>query len=138
MSKLLWTGLYASVMVASGCAAEGLEDEESSAPSEQVQALVRPPSHGCDLVRCRAGYHCEELKYRAVCVLDKPAGSCDTDDDCRLSANYCGGCNCLALGPGEQEPVCKGEQVACFVNPCLGIEPFCDAGKCVAERGRTF
>ncbi|MBC7173148.1 MAG: hypothetical protein H5U40_11995 [Polyangiaceae bacterium] len=44
-------------------------------------------------------------------------GACIADDDCREEDNYCGGCHCLALGPGETAPTCR-DPVACFASPC--------------------
>jgi hypothetical protein len=37
-------------------------------------------------------------------MLGKTCGACRANSDCRKVDNYCGGCNCLALGPGETGP----------------------------------
>jgi hypothetical protein len=57
---------------------------------------------------------------------------CSKDSACRLQADYCDGCECVALGPGEKLPPCKGDVVACLVDPCRGMVARCDAGVCVA------
>lgn len=62
------------------------------------------------------------------------AGACTTDSDCRKEDNYCGGCHCLALGPGETAPTCD-DPVQCFAQPC-GVtagEPACVDGRCVLQ-----
>jgi len=59
-------------------------------------------------------------------------GSCNSDADCRLVDDYCGGCNCLALAPGEKAPTCA-DPVACFVEPCLNKTAACVSGSCVAQ-----
>jgi len=63
---------------------------------------------------------------------------CTKDSACRLQANYCDGCECVALGPSEKLPPCKGTVVACFVDPCRGQVARCDAGVCVAAGEITF
>jgi hypothetical protein len=42
----------------------------------------------------------------------------------------CTGCDCLALGPGDHEPVCSGPGVQCFVDSCLNKKAVCEAGRC--------
>ena len=39
-------------------------------------------------------------------MLGKTCGACRANSDCRKVDNYCGGCYCLALGPGETGPRC--------------------------------
>ncbi len=60
-----------------------------------------------------------------------PTGSaCTTDADCAAVADYCIGCNCLALGAGELPPVCDGSGVQCFSDPCQGNTAVCLDGAC--------
>jgi hypothetical protein len=69
-------------------------------------------------------------------VVDPPPGPivCRSDQDCRLVADYCTGCDCRALGRGEPDPVCAGPGVQCFANPCLNQAAACVAGRCVPQR----
>lgn len=80
------------------------------------------------------------LPAEDVPIADEPAepapvaGGCTADTDCRKEDNYCGGCHCLALGPGETAPACD-DPVQCFAQPC-GVtagEPACVDGRCVLQ-----
>lgn len=63
-----------------------------------------------------------------------PAPACQTDADCHVVSDYCGGCRCWA-GPTSAEPdACAEGQVMCFVDPCRGARPVCEAGRCAAQR----
>ena len=55
---------------------------------------------------------------------------CASDAECRLFSDYCDGCACRALAPGEAEPTCKGTTVQCLVDPCQGKRAACAAGAC--------
>lgn len=59
-------------------------------------------------------------------------GACDSDGDCREEDDYCGGCHCLTLGPGETAPTCE-DPVACFASPCSVTpgRPACLDHRCV-------
>jgi hypothetical protein len=83
-------------------------------------------------VRCAAGTHCEAVPIVCVttpcnpiaqCVPD--TASCNTDADCRIVDNYCGGCACDALGPGQTATSCTNP-VNCFAQPCAGKVAKCD------------
>jgi hypothetical protein len=65
-------------------------------------------------------------------MLGKTCGACRANSDCRKVDNYCGGCNCLALGPGETGPRCD-DPVNCFVSPCAVTpgEAVCENGRCI-------
>jgi hypothetical protein len=78
----------------------------------------------CATVRCSSGHHCVADASGARCVAD--AGTCATDADCRLSDNYCGGCACDALGPGQSPATCSSP-VMCLRQPCAGMTARCDA-----------
>lgn len=120
------------------------ENDDPSAPEGEAEALAVAGAQAalrfddpCSRVRCRAGTHCEAIGRRVACIPDAPLPECTTDADCRVVASYCGGCNCLPLGPGESAPICdKGDVVACFVDPCLHHEARCLEGQCVD--GSTF
>jgi hypothetical protein len=60
-----------------------------------------------------------------------PAPQCRSDADCRAFSFMCTGCDCLALGPNDREPVCQGPGVQCLVDPCLNKRAACDSGRCV-------
>jgi hypothetical protein len=64
-----------------------------------------------------------------------PGNQCVTAADCRLFSDYCGGCTCRALPNGVATPVCRRQQVACFVDPCGREAPACENGYCVARNG---
>jgi hypothetical protein len=123
-------GIALGVLMISACMAEDAplaEEGEASATSEALVARRNP----CDLVRCKDGFSCAVSAGKAIC---RP-NECDDDSDCRLEADYCGGCNCTALAADEKLPVCKGEPVACFVSPCLHKSAECLAGQCVVSGG---
>lgn len=61
------------------------------------------------------------------------AGSCVHDADCHLEADYCTGCDCVALGKGESVRTCPGPGVSCFADPCAIKTVACESGACVAH-----
>lgn len=66
----------------------------------------------------------------ALCVWTEPeVDECSSDADCRIAANYCGGCHCEALAPGEEAAPCK-DPVACLLDPCHFLVAVCDDGTC--------
>ena len=86
------------------------------------------------MAMCVQGFTWDE--ERCECV-EESAGegegaTCTRDEDCRTEDNYCGGCHCLVLGPGESAPVCD-EPVQCVAQPCAVTEgePTCAEGRCV-------
>lgn len=129
MKNVSRVGMVVGVVSLFGCFAEERTAEEGPEPDVVTEALVaRNP---CDRVRCKEGFSCEVVKGRAYCS----PSECATDADCRLEADYCGGCNCRALAEDESVPECKGDTVACFVSPCLGQVAKCVSGSCVAQKG---
>lgn len=127
-----------SFLALAACADAGPVDDVEPTPSE---AALRPrPIDPCATVRCRAGFSCEVTNGKVTCVPeDTGKVQCKRDEDCRLVANYCGGCNCLALGPGQSEPkTCDEGEVACLVFPCFGLEAVCEAGRCTTADEHTF
>lgn len=98
---------------------------------------VENPTSSCAAVLCIVGTVCEETPSGPRCV---PVPSeCQTDSDCHLEDNYCGGCNCLALAEGESGPRCS-DPVQCFAAPCQvtsGVAA-CVDGQCVLQDGTTF
>ncbi len=59
--------------------------------------------------------------------------SCQHATDCQVFSSQCGGCNCLALRKTDPDPVCAGNQVQCFTDPCQGHTAGCDQGHCVVQ-----
>jgi hypothetical protein len=59
-------------------------------------------------------------------------GACTSDADCRLEADYCTGCDCRALAPGQSVPPCSGPGVRCLVDPCSTKAAKCSNGLCTA------
>jgi hypothetical protein len=142
ISVLLLAAIAAIAAVVPACGAPPVEDLDAADEahlSEKADALLASQKHrkGCEVVRCMDGFSCEEQDGHAVCVANPspPQRSCQTDSDCSLAANYCGGCNCLAVGPGQSVPKCEGDVVACVQWPCHGYAAYCYDGTCVASQG---
>jgi hypothetical protein len=131
MKRFSWITLIAAASMLFAC----LGSDETSSPENGDEApFVQGESEAlkinpCALVRCRAGTQCEVQQGHAVCVPTPP--ECTSDKECRLFSNYCDGCQCLALSTGEPDPVCKGNVVACLIDPCRGAEAQCIRGQCV-------
>jgi hypothetical protein len=69
-----------------------------------------------------------------TCKPGAPAGgSCSRDADCTLKADYCTGCDCVSLAPGQKLRPCSGPGVQCFVDPCGMKTAACQNGTCVAR-----
>jgi hypothetical protein len=109
---------------------------------EVCGCVADPASNPCAAVRCAAGTHCEVTPIVCVttpcnpiaeCKPDVVVGACNSDSDCKLSDNYCGGCACDALGPGQTPTTCSNP-VNCFVQPCMNKVAKCDLAthKCTA------
>ena len=126
MKNVSRVGMSLGVLSLAACFAEEPAVEAAPQPDLVTQGLVA--ANPCDGVRCREGFSCQTLKGRAFCA----PSECETDADCRLEADYCGGCNCTALAQGESVPACKGDTVACFVWPCMGQVAKCVSGACTA------
>jgi hypothetical protein len=86
----------------------------------------------CATVKCAAGYFCKVTGNAVGCV---PAdGTCAGDSDCTIADDYCGGCACDALGPGQAAKTCSNP-VSCFAEPCANKVPWCNpvSHKCEAR-----
>ena len=138
MKNLGWITVMAMTSMLSACAGTDEADpsgsDEEAVHQHESAALKIDP---CALVRCRAGTQCEVHDGRARCV-PNPEPECASDKECRLFSNYCGGCECLALSDAEVDPVCKGDIVACFVDPCRAQEAVCVRGQCVLGGAASF
>jgi hypothetical protein len=62
---------------------------------------------------------------------DEP--ECSKNSDCHVEADYCTGCDCVALGPEQQLDECPGPGVQCLVDPCRGRTAICEKNVCVIE-----
>lgn len=80
---------------------------------------------------CKRGEVCPAVCY-GTCKARPvpPPAQCRVDADCRAFSFMCTGCDCLALGPNDREPVCQGPGVQCLVDPCFNKTAHCDAGRC--------
>jgi hypothetical protein len=68
-----------------------------------------------------------------ITLLCEPTGdACESDDDCHLVDDYCGGCNCLGLTDPSLAPECD-DPVACFDAPCEGKSVACVGGACAVS-----
>ena len=65
--------------------------------------------------------------------LAQAGSSCSVAADCRLYSNNCDTCACEALRTDEVDPVCNGNPVSCFVDPCNGKSSDCQGGHCVVK-----
>ena len=58
-------------------------------------------------------------------------GLCQTDSDCRIYSDYCGGCNCRAVIPNAGAALpCTETAVQCLVDPCGQKMAVCVNGQC--------
>ncbi|HVU05388.1 MAG TPA: hypothetical protein VHE30_26760 [Polyangiaceae bacterium] len=94
----------------------------------------------CGKNTCGAGQYCCNAScgmcapMGAACIqiaCNPDPGACTTDADCRTQADYCSGCDCRALGPGQTVPACNGAAVQCFADACLDKTAACVNGACV-------
>lgn len=60
---------------------------------------------------------------------------CTQAGDCKLFSSYCSTapCECMALQPGEADPICKGTTVNCTKDPCQGKKAQCNVGVCSVQ-----
>jgi hypothetical protein len=86
---------------------------------------------------CKRGDVCPAVCYGTCEVKAPPPAQCRGDADCRAFAFMCTGCDCLALGPNDREPICDGPGVQCLVDPCLNKKAACDSGRCVIVTGSS-
>ncbi len=100
--------------------------------THDTQAPACGPVSPCSLVRCAAGTSCIVTSGIAQCV--STTGRCLSDVDCVLHDNYCGGCQCQALGRTERPVMCTNP-VVCFAQPCAGHVARCDvaSGRCLLQ-----
>jgi hypothetical protein len=103
----------------------------------RVTGEVAPPCTG-PMVECFADpcMNTTAACVNGTCQKVKPLpteSQCTTDADCTLVADYCTGCDCRALGPGESLPKCAGPGVSCLVDPCGTKTAACVGGMCVAN-----
>lgn len=105
----------------------------------------------CDMV-CPGGVFCgdgrcevDEVCCDSACgICAQPGATCDRsaclqppecskDEHCNVAADYCVGCDCVALGPEEKLPACPGVGVECAKDPCDGKKAVCQNNRCVIE-----
>ncbi|HEX2569305.1 MAG TPA: protease complex subunit PrcB family protein [Polyangia bacterium] len=64
------------------------------------------------------------------CKCEPAQALCQSDTDCRMESDYCAGCDCRAMAPGQTLAACPGPGVNCLMNPCQGRQAMCRAGQC--------
>jgi PrcB C-terminal len=104
-----------------------------------VECLVAPcpviagcyPNACVQTVLCTTTSHFDNTPGVCACVPN--VGACNTDADCRLEDDYCTGCDCRALGPNENLPMCSGPGVRCLRQPCGGLTATCQNHRCTAS-----
>ena len=109
------------------CTQEACEDPPTGTPCGNT---VCGPGEFCCNPSCST---CAENGGGCTQQICEPTTPCTGPADCRLEADYCTGCNCRALSPGEKLPVCTTPGVQCFADPCGGKAPICKGGKCVLQ-----
>jgi hypothetical protein len=109
------------------CTQEACEDPPSGVPCGNT---VCGPGQECCNASCGT---CVEKGGGCTQEICGPTTACTGAADCRLEADYCTGCNCRALSPGEKLPVCTGPGVRCLIDPCDGKAPTCKGGKCTVQ-----
>jgi hypothetical protein len=139
MKHYSWITVFALACTLCAC----LGSDESSLREGEDPTTVQEDSESlkinqCAVVLCRRGTQCEVQDGRPVCIPVPPRPECSSDKECRLFSNYCEGCACLALASGEVDPVCNGNLVACFVDPCRNQEARCIRGQCVLGGAASF
>ena len=103
----------------------------------------RPGGPACGTTHCATGMVCCNDSCgtctqpnggctQQVCSPPVGGGPCVDDGDCRLEADYCTGCDCRALAPGQSVPPCSGPGVRCLVDPCSTKAAKCVNGACAA------
>jgi hypothetical protein len=127
------------------------QDAHGVAASPKVDAPDEGPASGgepCGPVKCAADEVCCNASC-GICTLPgnvctqqfcepspvpipeaATSDGCSKDADCSLSADYCKGCDCRALGPKESLPACAGPGVRCFADPCMKKVAVCNVGRC--------
>lgn len=88
------------------------------------------PQQCLQTLLCIQGYLFSPQK--CACVPERVAAKCQTDADCTLVADYCGGCFCDALGPKDKAPSCIST-VKCAADPCMNHTAACLSGKCSVQ-----
>lgn len=103
----------------------------------------RPGGPACGRTHCATGMVCCNDSCgtctepnggctQQVCGSPVGGGACTYDGDCHLQADYCTGCDCRALAPGQSVPACTGPGVRCLVDPCSTRTAKCVNGMCAA------
>lgn len=113
-----------------GCGVSDPQTEGTPDDSQTASAELRK-NDPCYVVRCAAGTHCVSKGQTAACVANSTR--CNSDSDCTLYDNYCGGCSCDALLSGTTPPVCSTAYVNCFAQPCVNRVAVCKAGACAVQ-----
>lgn len=68
-----------------------------------------------------------------TCQSATTRATCSSDADCSLMADYCTGCDCVALAKGQSIAPCSGPGVRCLADPCASKHAKCTSGHCVAN-----
>lgn len=89
-----------------------------------ASGLVCTPKPGSNLPVGDVGGTCED---------GAKLHQCQRAQDCELQADYCIGCDCVALAQGESIPPCSGPGVRCLVDPCQMKKADCVNGFCVGK-----
>jgi hypothetical protein len=68
-----------------------------------------------------------------TCRAPVRSATCSEAADCRLEADYCTGCDCVALAAGQSVKACSGPGVRCFADPCGTKTAACQDHACTVR-----
>ena len=138
--RIAWLGLLAAVGF--GCqvsSADGVAEPIAEAPEELFNSS--PGGVYCGYHRCEV----DEVCCNEGCgTCAQPGVSCDRgacmqppecskDADCAPEADYCVGCDCVAVSQDERIAECPGPGVSCLADPCLKKRAVCQNQRCIIE-----
>lgn len=146
--------MTAAVFALAGCTRQS---PQKPAPNDARVVVTNPPPDDPEQASIAGGEPCgtvkcatDEVCCNASCGVCTPPGGvctqqfcapepdaatsgvCGADADCRVTSDYCTGCNCRALGPKQELPACAGPGVRCLADPCMAKVAVCKFGHCEA------
>jgi hypothetical protein len=105
---------------------EGAEDRDAArdAVADRTVGDAAPAGDATGVADAVGGGDARDAAQGAACL---------HVSDCRIVSFECTGCDCLALGTADPDPVCHGNPFQCFADPCQGHSAACDNGHCAVH-----